>query len=61
VPHPWFAVSDAQGRFTIERVPPGKYTLWLRHADTGLQERRTVEVRAGQKVDVSVEWTKTDK
>ena len=29
-------------------MPPGRYTLWLRHADTGHQERRTVEVQAGK-------------
>jgi len=25
--HPWFAVTAADGSFTISRVPPGKYTL----------------------------------
>jgi plastocyanin len=25
--HPWFAVTDADGKFTIEHVPPGHYTL----------------------------------
>jgi plastocyanin len=59
LPHPWAAVSDEQGRFTISDVPPGKYTLWLRHPDTGMQERRAVEVRAGQTTKVEVEWRKT--
>jgi plastocyanin len=56
VPHPWFAVTDARGGFTLKDVPPGKHTLWLRHSDTGRHERRTVEVRAGQTVRVDVEW-----
>ncbi len=56
VPHPWFAVSDAQGRFEIPQVPPGRYTVWLRHADTGLQERRPLEIAGGQTVPVDVEW-----
>jgi plastocyanin len=56
VPHPWFAVSDAQGRFRIDGVPPGEYTLWLRHADTGLQERRKVKVEAGKLAEADVEW-----
>jgi plastocyanin len=54
VPHPWFAVSDTEGKFKIDEVPAGKYTLWLRHPDTGLQERRTLAIEAGQKVEVQV-------
>jgi plastocyanin len=57
-PHPWFAVSDAKGRFTIRNVPAGTYTLWLRHPDGGLQERRTVLVRPGRTTELTVEWTK---
>lgn len=55
-PHPWVAVSDERGGFTIKGVPPGKYTLWLKHPDTGVQERQQVEVQAGQKVEVAIEW-----
>jgi plastocyanin len=57
--HPWFAVTDAQGCFRIEGVPAGKHTLWLRHADTGTQERRAIEVRPGQTLELNIEWTKT--
>lgn len=55
-PHPWVAVSDEKGAFAIKDVPPGKYKLMLRHPDTGLLERRDVEVRAGKTVEVDVEW-----
>jgi plastocyanin len=55
-PHPWVAVTDEKGAFTIEGVPPGKYKLWLKHPDTGLEERKEVEVRAGQKAEVAFEW-----
>jgi len=58
-PHPWFALTDAGGKFQIDAVPPGKYTLWLRHQDSGLQERRQVEVAAGKTVEVAVDWDKT--
>ena len=61
VPHPWFAVTDAAGAFRIERVPPGKYTLVFSHADTLLQEKRTIEVQAGKTTDVKVEWSKIKK
>jgi plastocyanin len=60
LPHPWFAVSDEQGKFQINDVPPGKYTLWLRHPDTGRQERREVEVQAGKTLELTIEWRKVD-
>lgn len=56
VPHPWFAVTDEKGAFTIKEVPPGKYTLWLRHPDTGLNERRKIAVKAGEMLQVDIEW-----
>lgn len=56
VQHPWFAVSDAQGKFKIERIPPGTYSVWLRHPDGELQERRQVKVEAGKTTKVRVEW-----
>ncbi len=59
VPHPLFAVTDAQGKFRIERVPPGKYTLWVRHADSGTQERQQIQVKAGKTAEMKIEWQKT--
>jgi plastocyanin len=55
-PHPWIAVTDEKGTFAIKDVPPGKHTLWLKHPDTGLEERKQIEVRAGQKAEVGFEW-----
>ena len=55
-PHPLVAVSDEKGEFAIRNVPPRKYSLWLKHPDTGVQERKQVDVRAGQQVAVEVEW-----
>ncbi len=37
--HPFFAVSDEQGSFTIPDVPPGKYTLKAWHEGGGVQSR----------------------
>jgi plastocyanin len=44
--HPWFAVADAEGRFRIPAVPPGKYVLvaWKEFFDP---VRTEVEVGAG--------------
>jgi hypothetical protein len=55
-PHPWFVVSDRQGKFKIEAVPPGKYTLWLRHADAGLQKRQDLVIEGERAVSVTMEW-----
>jgi plastocyanin len=59
VEHPWFGVSDAEGKFRIEGIPPGKYRLLLVHSDSKLREQRSVEVQAGQTVSVRVEWDKS--
>jgi plastocyanin len=61
VPHPWFAVTDAKGKFLIEKVPAGKYTLWLRHPDTGHQQRQNLEVKAGKSTQLNIEWKKVDR
>ena len=37
VDHPYFAVSGADGKFTIKNVPPGKYTLEAAHRKLGVQ------------------------
>ena len=42
---PYFAVSGADGKFTIKNVPPGKYTLEAAHRKLGVQTAE-VEVKA---------------
>ena len=44
--HPYFAVTAPNGTFTIDGVPPGKYTLVAWHERTGRREQ-SVEVTAG--------------
>jgi plastocyanin len=58
VPHSWFAVTDAEGRFRLNNVPAGKHTLSFVHPDSGLQERKDITVEKGQTATISVEWTK---
>lgn len=59
---PWFAVSDEQGRLSLEQLPPGAYTVSLWHpqtpdmlpqaagqlqlTETGSQQRYTLAVQA---------------
>jgi plastocyanin len=42
---PYFAVSGADGKFTIKNVPPGKYTLEAAHRKLGTQTAE-IEVKA---------------
>jgi plastocyanin len=37
-PNPWFAISNADGRFTITGIPPGTYTLAAVHEKLGEQD-----------------------
>ena len=44
--HPFFAVTDASGRFSIAGLPAGKYTLYAWHETFGTLQQE-VEVKAG--------------
>lgn len=55
-PHPFHAVTDGDGKFTIESVPAGKRTLQFIHPDTNYRETREVAVAAGKTSAVTIEW-----
>jgi plastocyanin len=52
VPHPYFAVTNEKGEFTLEDVPPGEYKLgyWHEACGTNNKEPVTVTVAAGGEV-----------
>jgi plastocyanin len=53
--HPYFATTDALGRFRIPSVPPGAYTIAV-WTDGAVRETRRIEVPAGEAaVDVEFE------
>jgi plastocyanin len=54
--HPYFAVSDAAGRFSIENLPPGDYTLEAWHETFG---RKTAKVTVVSRTTAPVEFTFT--
>jgi plastocyanin len=51
---PFFAVSDADGRFEIQGLPPGKYTLAAVHEKLGEQ---TITVEVASKEQAKAEFT----
>ena len=51
--HPWFAVSDVGGQFSIGGIPPGEYVLRIDHEELGVLRRRVV-VRAGWSTGVAL-------
>jgi hypothetical protein len=57
VDNPYYAVTGADGSFTIADVPPGDYTLVATHEFTGPVEM-PVSVKAGAPTDVPIELKK---
>ena len=53
--HPYFAVTNADGRYTIADVPPGGYTLVFWHEKLG-RKTQAIQVTAKGKVDASLAW-----
>jgi uncharacterized protein (DUF2141 family) len=45
--HPYFAITDEQGVFTILNLPPGSYTLKAWHEEAGLVSRRSLSQKTG--------------
>ncbi len=58
LPHPYFAITDANGAFRIDNVPAGKFTLLLEHIDSNQRERRSIEVQPGRTLELNVIWDK---
>jgi hypothetical protein len=56
VDHPYFAVTDKDGKFKIANVPPGKYTVQATHrkANGGKPVTKDIEVKDG---NVSLDFT----
>ena len=42
--HPYYTLTDADGRFQLGPLPPGRYRVAVRQPDAGFSGERTVEV-----------------
>jgi len=60
LPHPFFSVSDENGMFRIEGLPPGSYTLAAWHETLG---EKTTEVGIGSysQQDINFRFNASDK
>lgn len=58
--HPYFAVTDEQGRFEIKDVPPGAYWLVVRQPDGGLSHEQPLIIRANEAARIDVRFTQDD-
>ena len=53
--HPWFAVTDDQGRFRIGSVPAGQYTLIAQQPDIQYAHERTIAISNIPPANVQIE------
>jgi plastocyanin len=58
--HPFYAVTKADGKFKLADVPAGEYELEMAHPAGGLRWKRSITVKAGEKVKVDVQVSPTD-
>jgi hypothetical protein len=58
--HPYFAVSDGTGAFTIANVPAGKQTVQVWHEQFG-ELTQTVDVKVGSTTTVDFAYTGNEK
>lgn len=55
--HPYYVVSDEEGRFKLTDVPAGDYTVKLWHESLGVQTKR-LQVKEGGETKVEFKLTK---
>jgi hypothetical protein len=58
--HPYYAETDAAGKFRLPAVPPGEYTLMVQQPGGGMRRKQALAVRPGEAMRVRVELTEED-
>jgi plastocyanin len=52
--HPWFQLTSTDGRFRLEKIPPGTYQLEIAHPAGDLEWSKRIEVKAGKTVTIDI-------
>jgi plastocyanin len=55
MPHRYFTVTDAEGKFQLPELPPERYDLVMWHETLGVK-RQIVDVKAGDKNELLIKW-----
>jgi hypothetical protein len=58
--HPFFAVSDNQGAFTIEGLPPGNYTIAAWHEEFG-EKTFEIAIYPGSQQSLDINFDMVDR
>lgn len=58
--HPYFAVTDANGKFKIDKIPPGDYNLEAWHSEYGLKTTK-IHVDSNKSADPKFSYDGTEK
>ena len=61
LPHPFFAVTDDKGSFSIKGLPPGDYTIEAWHEKYGTQDQKvTILPKEGKTIQFSFKDTRSN-
>jgi plastocyanin len=58
--HPWFQLTQKDGRFRLENVPAGKYTLGIVHPAGKLRRSSRIEVKANETTSLEISLSPDD-
>jgi plastocyanin len=58
--HPWFQLTPKDGRFRLENVPVGEYTLGVVHPAGKLRRSRRIEVKANVTTSLEISLSPDD-